>query len=150
MLTIRRAIPSDTERISHLYSQLVSNPALNVSPERVACVSEDPNAQLLVAEDSGQVIGTALVSLCQDVMFGSQPFAVVENVVVDSDARSKGVGAALMRHVEAFAKHKNCSKIMLLSSVNRVSAHRFFERAGFNALAKRAFVKYSRDFGPKA
>ncbi|MNY55522.1 Acetyltransferase (GNAT) family protein [compost metagenome] len=79
-------------------------------------------------------------------MYGRQPFAVVENIVVDLAARNRGVGAALMREVETFCAEGDCSKIMLLSSVDRTDAHRFFERCGFDASIKRGLVKYRRSF----
>ena len=145
-ITVRRASPSDAESISLLYKQFVSNPAVVVLPERIADVSNDANTALLVCEHQGRVCGTALVSLCADVMFKSQPFAVVENVVVDSSIRNQGIGAVLLRHIEAFCFNKECSKIMLLSSIDRESAHRFFERAGFSGSSKRGFVKYRRNF----
>ncbi|MNR35046.1 hypothetical protein D3C85_1528660 [compost metagenome] len=51
-----------------------------------------------------------------------------------------------MREVEAFCAASDCSKIMLLSSVEREDAHRFFERCGFDASIKRGLVKYRRSF----
>lgn len=145
---VRSARPDDAERIADLYRQLVNNPAVTVLPERIAAVSADPNIGLFVCEHRGAVEGTALVSLCADVMFGTQPFAVVENVVVNDRSRKLGLGAALLRHIEAFCLTKDCSKIMLLSSVQREQAHRFFEQAGFLGSAKRGFVKYRSAFDP--
>ncbi|OQA32275.1 MAG: hypothetical protein BWY57_02080 [Betaproteobacteria bacterium ADurb.Bin341] len=52
----------------------------------------------------------------------------------------------MLRHIEAFCLVKDCSKIMLLSSANRVQAHRFFERAGFGGSEKCGFIKYRRNF----
>jgi GNAT superfamily N-acetyltransferase len=77
---------------------------------------------------------------------GAKPFAVVENVVVDQAARSRGVGAALLREIEARCKQARCSKIMLLSAAQRADAHRFFERQGFVGNSKVGFVKYSSSF----
>jgi N-acetylglutamate synthase-like GNAT family acetyltransferase len=146
MLIIRNARPDDAARIAELYRQLVSNPAVMVQPERISAISGHPNTALFVCELSGAVQGTALVSLCADVMFGSQPFAVIENVIVDEAVRGQGLGEALLRHIEAFCLASNCSKMMLLSSVQREDAHRFFERAGFAGSSKRGFVKYRRQF----
>lgn len=142
VVVVRRAVGSDAPRIADLYDQLVANPDVNVLPEQIAAMALNPNAGLFVCEYEGQVKGTALVSLCQDVMFGVQPFAVVENVVVCRQARGQGLGSALLRHIEAFGLANNCSKIMLLSAVQRQDAHRFFERLGFSGGAKRGFVKY--------
>ena len=75
-LVIRKAIAEDAPAIQELYGQLVGNPYVLVLPERIASVGQDPMTKLLVAEAAG------LVSLCSDVMFQNQPFAVVENVVV--------------------------------------------------------------------
>jgi len=143
---IRRALPVDAEGIAMLYAELVSHPAIVVLPERIAEVSQDSNTALFVCEGDKGLCGTALVSLCADVMFKSQPFAVVENVVVASSARSQGIGTMMLRHIEAFCLARDCSKIMLLSSANRVQAHRFFERAGFGGSEKCGFIKYRRNF----
>lgn len=146
LATIRRAVPSDAPSIQALYGELVSNPNVHVDPRRVGQVGDDPNTGLFVAVQENTVIGTALVSLCADVMFRSQPFAVVENVVVSAAARGCGVGAALLEHIESFCAAAECSKIMLLSAAHRVEAHRFFERNGFAGSSKVGFIKYRRQF----
>ncbi|WP_255991971.1 GNAT family N-acetyltransferase [Chitinolyticbacter albus] len=146
MNRVRPAKPTDSNRIAELYAQLVDSPVINVMPERIAQLSDDPNTALFVCEHNGLVEGTALVSLCADAMFGFQPFAVVENIVVNQAHRGTGLGAALLQHIEAFCLGKDCSKIMLLSAIRREKAHRFFEREGFAGSSKRGFVKYRREF----
>jgi GNAT superfamily N-acetyltransferase len=79
-------------------------------------------------------------------MFNDQPFGLVENIVVSHATRGKGVGRALLQHIEELALRHNCSKLMLLSATARQDAHRFFESAGFNGSTKRGFVKYRRSF----
>jgi N-acetylglutamate synthase-like GNAT family acetyltransferase len=145
---VRRAAPTDAAAITALYAQLVSNSSVSVLPERIAQVAKDLNTALLVCEYGGHVCGTALVSLCADVMFKAQPFAVVENVVIDESARGQGVGTTLFQYIESFCRDAECSKIMLLSAVDREDAHRFFERMGFVGSSKRGFVKYRRNFRP--
>jgi GNAT superfamily N-acetyltransferase len=143
---IRIAQAADAPALQALYQQLVANPAVSVLPERVAQLASGGHAALLVCEHKGMVIATVLVSWCADIMYGHQPFAVVENVIVDAAFRGRGVGTALMRALESLCSRKGCSKIMLLSSAQRPDAHRFFEGAGFMGEAKRAFVKYRRQF----
>ena len=94
-LVLRPAEPADAEAIESLYQALAPNPAVRVLPERIAQVGADPNTELLVAEVEGRVLGVALLTLCLDVMFREQPFAVVENVVVAPECRGQGVGSAL-------------------------------------------------------
>jgi GNAT superfamily N-acetyltransferase len=141
---IRRAVPFDAEGIASLFTQLVSDPSMSVLPERIVQISQDANTALLVAECHGRLCATALVSLCSDIMFRFQPFAVVENIVVDESVRRTGIGTALLRHIERFCIDADCSKIMLLSAADRQTAHQFFERAGFSGSSKRGFVKYRR------
>ena len=143
---IRRARASDAREVARLYAQLVSNPALSVLPERLADLEGSAQAALFVADGGERLSGTVLVGLCPDVMFGHQPFAVVENIVVDIDARGRGVGAALLREVDRFCLAADCSKIMLLSALGRPGAHAFFERLGYAGDRKRGFVKYRDAF----
>ncbi|TDR80194.1 GNAT family N-acetyltransferase [Paludibacterium purpuratum] len=143
---IRRAVAADAAAIQALYRELVANPAVCVLPERIAEVAQSANAALFVAELDGAVAATAHVSLCLDVMFQNQPFAVVENIIVMPRCRGLGVGAALMREVEHYARSAQCSKIMLLSAAERSEAHRFFEKVGFLGSAKKGFVKYRSQF----
>jgi N-acetylglutamate synthase-like GNAT family acetyltransferase len=143
-LKVRRAVPDDAGSIDALYGQLVGDAARCVLPERIQELAGNPRTALLVAQRDGRVCGTALVSLCDDVMFNRQPFAIIENVVVDAAARNQGVGAELLREAEAYCAANDCSKIMLLSSMDRTDAHRFFERCGFDTSMKKGLVKYRR------
>lgn len=137
---------ADAAAIQALYRELVGNTGVSVLPERVAEMAVDQRTALFVAEEEGAVVGTALASLCMDAMFGTQPFAVVENIVVSHSCRGSGIGAALMEEVERYCLAAQCSKIMLLSSAHRHDAHRFFERKGYCGSAKKGFVKYRRQF----
>lgn len=158
-LFVRQALPTDAPALQSLYAQLVDDPRIHVTGERIQAVLDDPRTALFVCEmgegrdvreEAVSIAGTALVSLCADVMYGDQPFAVVENVVVDAAKRGRGVGLAVLAGVEAFCLAADCSKMMLLSSMARVDAHRFFERAGFVGDRKRGFVKYRGAFGEGA
>jgi GNAT superfamily N-acetyltransferase len=143
---IRRARSQDAGEVARLYAQLVANPALNVLPERLAELETSADAALFVAYRGDRLAGTVLVALCPDVMFGRRPFAVVENIVVDVAARGQGVGKALLAAVERFCLKSECSKIMLLSAMERADAHAFFERQGYAGDRKRGFVKYRGAF----
>ena len=143
---VRRARAGDADEIARLYAQLVANPALHVLPGRLAELETAADTAVFVVERNGRLLGTVLVTLCADVMFGRRPFAVVENIVVDAPSRGQGVGDALLRAVDRFCLAADCSKIMLLSAADRAEAHRFFERSGYAGDRKRGFVKYRNAF----
>ena len=145
-VVVRRAQADDADEVARLYAQLVANPTVRVLPERLAELASASDTALFVVERAGRLAGTVLVTLCADVMFGRRPFAVVENIVVDAEARGQGIGAALLSEVDRFCLAADCSKIMLLSAAERGDAHRFFERAGYAGDRKRGFVKYRNAF----
>ena len=146
MTAVRRARAGDAGEVARLYAQLVSNPALDVQAGRLAELQTSVDAALFVADGDDRLAGTVFVALCPDAMFGRRPFAVVENIVVDAATRGQGVGGALLAAVERFCLAADCSKIMLLSAIERADAHAFFERQGYAGDRKRGFVKYRGAF----
>ncbi|MGZ0717855.1 GNAT family N-acetyltransferase [Pseudomonas palleroniana] len=144
----RKALQNDAAAIEALYRELLGNDSPFVSPRAVAQLEKNSTCALLVCQLGDVIVGTVLVQLCKDVMYGTQPFAVVENLVVADHCRGQGIGTALMRAVDQFSLASDCSKIMLLSSSLRTEAHDFFVRSGYRADAKRGFVRYRRDMRP--
>lgn len=147
---VREAGPADAVSIGRLYESLVPNDNhIDVTPERISQISSDKNNYLWVISENGQVCGTAFLTFCLDPMYGEQPYAVIENVIIDEHMRNKGYGRRLMEWIESFCREHQCSKIMLCSSIHRVSAHKFFSSRGFHDDRKKAFVKYFIDYESK-
>ena len=143
---VRRASAEDTGAIEALYRELVDDPQIRLLPAQVASLAGTTNSLLLVAEANRQICATALLTICPDVMYGTQPFGVLENVVVAESMRGQGIGQQLLEEIERMAVAHDCTKLMLLSSVYRAPAHAFFRRCGFAADSKHAFVKYRSQF----
>lgn len=146
MRVIRRATKDDTEAIANLYRELNTLSPVSVLPERIEAVANSDNTHLLVCDDGDDIIATALVCLCQDVMFDNQPFALVENVVVSADYKREGIGKSMMDHIEAFCVEQDCSKIMLQTSSKNRDARDFYTAMGYDPDAKIGFIKYRRYF----
>lgn len=146
MRIIRRAHAADAEAISKLYCELNTFSAPKVLPERIKAVAQSEQTFVLVCDDDGKIIATALVCLCQDVMFESQPFAIVENVVVGAKYQREGVGKKLMDYIEALCLQHDCSKIMLQTSSENRNARDFYKAMGYDPHVKIGFVKYRRYF----
>ncbi len=147
---VRRATAADAPVIEWLYRELVADPSIHVLPDQVAAMHASSSTLLFVVEVGGEVAGTALLTICADVMYGTQPFGVVENVIVSAKLRGAGIGRLLMEHLEQEALARDCSKLMLLSSAARQEAHAFFRRQGFSSDTKLGFVKYRRQFAQPA
>ena len=143
---VRRATVDDAPAIESLYRELVSDLHIRVLPEQVATLADSASSFLLVAEADGVVCATALLTLCPDVMYRTQPFGVLENIIVTQAVRGRGYGRLLLANIERLASAHHCTKLMLLSSTAREAAHVFFRRCGFASDTKQAFVKYRRQF----
>jgi N-acetylglutamate synthase-like GNAT family acetyltransferase len=142
-LIARHATSEDASGLERLYTQLSpQNDGVSVDPGRLDQIAEDPVNLILVIEWNENIVATALLTICLDVMFGRQPFGVVENVVVDTEYRARGFGRTLLDAIDCAALSADCSKVMLLSAASRGDAHAYFKAMGYNSEAKRGFVKY--------
>jgi N-acetylglutamate synthase-like GNAT family acetyltransferase len=147
MRTIRRAQGKDADAINNLYTQLNTLSTPSVLPERISAVAQSDHTFLLVCEDNGEIIASALVCICADVMFGNQPFAIVENVIVSADYQREGIGKSLMDYIEDLCLQQDCSKIMLQTGSENRNARDFYTAMGYDPDAKIGFIKYRRYFG---
>jgi GNAT superfamily N-acetyltransferase len=140
-LTIRRAAETDLPRIVELLSQLAldddRDSPVDPLPEdyRAAFiqVQADPRQRLLVADVGGRVMATATLGIVPNLSYRGRPWAFVEGLVVDSSARGKGYGEALVRYAIEEARRAGCYKVSLTSNKRRSEAHRFYEKLGFVA-----------------
>lgn len=146
MRIIRRATKHDAEAIAGLYRELDDSAPVSVSAERLDALAQSQNTHVLVCDDEGEVLATALVCVCQDVMRGDQPFAVVDNMVVSADYKREGIGKSLIDFIEQFCLNQNCSKIMLLTRNENREGRDFYTAMGYDPDAKIGFVKYRRYF----
>jgi GNAT superfamily N-acetyltransferase len=88
---------------------------------------DSPDSAMLVAEESGALVGfcTAYMTL-ESVRFGRRCW--VEELAVHPDRRSEGIGARLLADARAWAAERGATHLKLDSSVDRIDAHRFYER----------------------
>lgn len=143
-MNIRQARRKDREEIQSLYLELTDSKDVSILEDRIESIFRDENNYLIVAEDHAKVKGTAFVTMCLDPMYNYQPYAVVENFIVNSTCRGSGIGTKLIKFIDQLCLDNDCSKIMLLSSSTRNSAHEFFNKNGFSCDTKLGFVKYRR------
>jgi GNAT superfamily N-acetyltransferase len=60
----------------------------------------------------------------------------VDDLVTDASSRSTGVGAALLGQLESVAATRGCAVLELDSGHQRVDAHRFYLREGFEDVSR--------------
>lgn len=98
------------------------------SKEALAEIAASEACHLLVAVEDGYVHGSLTL-----VVFPipTAQRAWIEDVVVDGEARGKGVGAALNERALDLARELGCSTVDLTSRPSREAANRLYQRLGF-------------------
>jgi GNAT superfamily N-acetyltransferase len=86
---------------------------------------------ILVAERSGKLLGTCTLNLIEHLAHNFARSAILEDVVVDADARGLGIGQALIDKAAERARTLGCYKLALSSNQSREAAHRFYLGRGF-------------------
>jgi ribosomal protein S18 acetylase RimI-like enzyme len=94
-------------------------------------LSSDPNIELMVAEEGGAVVGCLQLCILPGLSSQGGSRALIEDVRVASDRRSRGIGEQLVQWAIAEARAKQCRLVELLTHQTRVDAQRFYERLGF-------------------
>jgi GNAT superfamily N-acetyltransferase len=90
----------------------------------------EPGAEAFVAMLHGEPSG--LVSVHPDAdYFTGHPRAYVDILVVAEEAEGRGVGRALMDHVEHWARDHNCREVVLDVFAGNEGAIAFYERCGY-------------------
>jgi GNAT superfamily N-acetyltransferase len=130
MTTIRAARTYDAQAIAELGAQLGYPSTRQQIATRLAGVEAEPSSRVLVAENGdGHVIGwlhvAARTQLTEDCS------AEILGLVVDESSRGVGIGAALIRAAEEWARTEGCVRMRVRSRDTRERAHRFYERAGY-------------------
>ncbi|HEY0262839.1 MAG TPA: GNAT family N-acetyltransferase [Chitinophagales bacterium] len=65
------------------------------------------------------------------VRFYSGKQLEVDNVVIDSEIQSKGIGAKFFEYIEDWAKKNDCKNVELNAYVSNAKAHKFYFRNGY-------------------
>ncbi|MDX5594438.1 GNAT family N-acetyltransferase [Pseudovibrio sp. SPO723] len=95
-------------------------------------IEKAPEADIFVAVDSqGTVLSTYQLTLEKGLAFQGRPRATVESMHTRADQRGKGIGRAMIAHAKQTAAEKGCCMVQLTSNAQRVDAHRFYLREGF-------------------
>ena len=105
----------------------------DLAPYRTALSEIDASGGVvLVAELSGDVVGTCQLIVFRHFQARGGRCAEIESVHVHPDHRGSGVGRALLLHAIERARGLGCYRVQLTSNVDRPDAHRFYERLGLS------------------
>ena len=131
------------EAFARLLPQLSSS-AIPLTREALTEIIASPHNTVLLARDpsaGGRIVGTLTLVIFR---IPTAMRAWIEDVVVDSAARGRGVGEALTLSAVNLAKQRGAKTVDLTSRQSRQAAHRLYEKSGFHVRGTSVYR-----FGPK-
>lgn len=135
-MEITTAISSDIPQLCRLLDALFAQEA-EFEPDHEAqsrglgeIIRNEHIGHILVAHEASQIIGMVNLLYTVSTALGAR-VAILEDMVVLPEYRTKGVGAKLLHHAQEFAASQGCRRVTLLTDDDNSGAHRFYQRHGF-------------------
>ena len=94
-------------------------------------INNNPYTELVVAEQSGRVVGTLQLIYIPSLSYQGGLRAQVESVRVDEPLRGQGIGKSMLNWALERASQRGAHIMQLTTHAARKDAHRFYEQLGF-------------------
>jgi GNAT superfamily N-acetyltransferase len=98
--------------------------------ERVSAVSANQDDAVLIAEESGAVVGLVAVHSFE-MLHRAGRLGRITALVVSATARRRGLGRELLNAAESHLRSIGCIKLEVTSGANRADAHSFYAAHGY-------------------
>lgn len=127
---IRKAQKSDAEDIYYINkTSLGYDYPLDKQRKRFESVLNDDTQAIFVADMGNRVVGYIHLA-SYDVIY-ADTYKNCLGLSVDNDYKRMGIGAALIKQAELWAKENGAVGIRLCSGVERENAHKFYLSQGY-------------------
>ena len=127
----RAANHDDIPQLLPLYLDLTRASSIGDAAQ-AAEVLDHPGTNIYVVEDDEEIRAMVTLHILPNVTWAGRPYALVENVVTQSNVHGQGYGRAALQAAIDAAQKADVYKIMLLTGQGR-SARGFYEKLGFSA-----------------
>jgi ribosomal protein S18 acetylase RimI-like enzyme len=139
---IRPATEQDLPTVMALYDELerhqggwrvfAPRPTLRAEAEdRYRRAQDDPDTLHVVADDGGELVGTAIGWIAAVSSMSDEPALEVANVVVAGPSRHRGVARALVLALADFARRRGARRLVVKTYSENDGAMRFWRALGF-------------------
>ena len=142
-IEMRKAAVDDIPGLDRVMQVISDGPGNREKMARlIENISGDANKYLLIAvnKSDGEIVGSLLGVVFEDICGECRPILLVENVAVLDKYQGQGVGRMMFDEIERWGRAMDCHYEMLVSGMNRPGAHKFYGRIGFAAV--KGFKKY--------
>ncbi len=96
-------------------------------------IDSDPNQYLAVATEGDEIVGTLQLTFIAGLSRKGALRGQIEAVRVASGHRSEGIGQKMFEWAIEECRARGCVLVQLTTDRDRLDAHRFYERLGFEA-----------------
>jgi GNAT superfamily N-acetyltransferase len=134
--TTRLATPDDADELARLLVDfnaefdVASPPVARVAARLRTLLGGDATIAIVVGTP---IVGLALVTLRPNVWYPG-PVALLDELYVVPDRRNRGIGTAIVGHLQALARARGVGLIEINVDEPDVDAQRFYERHGFSGV----------------
>ena len=154
-LSLRAATPEDALCLSMLCTQVFLDtyatqgirPAIarevveHFSVDAMAALLSSPSTAILVAEQTGHLVGLAQLTLDSGhALVPFEPAVELKRLYVQEPFTSKGVGRALLERAEELAASRGACALWLMAWVGNPRALAFYAKQGYEELGASPYV----------
>jgi len=140
---LRPPLPSDAPLLAVLAGELGYQTDVEQLLGRLASLSPTDAAVMVATDAADAPIGWCHVELFRTLV---EPLsALVMGLVVGEGHRSEGVGVALLRAAEGWARARGCRRMVVATRITRERAHRFYAREGYTVNKTSYFLNKQLD-----
>lgn len=125
----RPACAGDAVGIAQLAAELGYPCSEEAIAARLLAMAEGGRHRVWVAEREERLDGWIVAERRLSLEAGER--VEITGLVVDSSARRRGVGRALVAAVEAWARDEGLDTVLVRSNVQRTASHPFYEGLGY-------------------
>ena len=122
------AVSDDVVAACHRLIPQLSSSSKPITLEELSEIIDGESTVLFAARSDGEIVGLLTLAVFR---IPTALRAWIEDVVVDEQARGKGVGEALNQAALAEAKRRGAKTVDLTSRPGREAANRLYRRIGF-------------------
>jgi ribosomal protein S18 acetylase RimI-like enzyme len=127
---IRPLTNADFAEAARLLGTLNPDTPLPLVRERLdTMLADHPHYQIVGAFIGNRLVGVCGAWIATKIWCGR--YLEIDNLVVDPELRSGGVGTRLIRHLEAIGRERDCKLLVLDSYTANHPSHRLYHRLGF-------------------
>jgi len=131
-----KATHSDISELVELLSSLFEQeaefePNSEIQSKALSKIILDPKIGIiLIAKDDDKILGMVNLLFTESTALGSK-VALLEDMIVLSSSRGRGIGSQLIDYAISEAKKVGCKRITLLTDIENTKAQSFYQKKGF-------------------